>query len=219
MARASDELAATDTGPAGVAALARAAAGGSRRAFDELYRTHVERVHRTLAAMVRSDAEVDDLVQATFVQAYRQLASFRGDAAFATWLHRICINVALTHFRTRSRWRRFRERHAQHQEVVRREGETPHDAVQRQETMDRLQQLLDRLKPDKRLVLVLYEIEGRTLSEIAELVEAPLNTVATRLRTARLEIRRAALKMGYGERAPGPARPWASDGEESGAVR
>src|SRR3989449_2810087 len=70
------------------------AASGDGRAFERLYRTHVARVHSLVRRMVGPD-HADDIAQDVFVRAWNKLATFRGDAAFGTWLHRLAVNVIL----------------------------------------------------------------------------------------------------------------------------
>jgi DNA-directed RNA polymerase specialized sigma24 family protein len=98
------------------------AARGERAAFDELYREHVDRVHRHLVHIVGQDPDVEDLVQATFVQVYKNLAKYRGDSSFTTWLYRITVNVALGHLRKR---RRAESRHAEDEPAGCRARSTP----------------------------------------------------------------------------------------------
>jgi len=160
-------------------------------AFDELYYAYVDRVQRQLYGIVGADADIDDLVQQTFVQVYRNLEGFRGDSSFSTWLHRIAVNVALGHLRKKKRWFNLREAVTNQPEDPSIYEATPLRSAECRETRELLAAVLDKLKPKKRVVFVLYEIEGHTLEEIATIVDSSVNTVAGRLRAARLEIRRA----------------------------
>lgn len=159
-------------------------------AFDEFYYAFVDRVHRQLFTIVGPDAEIEDLIQLVFVQVYRRIGSFRGDASIGTWLHRVTVNVALTHLRKRKRWFRF-EGEDRARLPMPSAPEAPDEAFGRREKLQLLHRVLDRVKPKKRIVFLLYEVEGYTLEEISEIVDAPVNTVAARLRAARLEVRRA----------------------------
>jgi RNA polymerase sigma-70 factor, ECF subfamily len=162
-------------------------------AFEALYYAHVDQVHRKLAAMVGPDPELDDLVQQVFVRAWQHLSEFRGEARLGTWLHRIAVNVALSHLRQRQRTRARMSAHAaESSNDVPRDAEAALDTSQR---VARLHGLLERLKPKKRVVFVLYELEGHTLDEIAGMTQSSINTVAGRLRAARLELRRAAARV------------------------
>ena len=160
-------------------------------AFDELYYSYVDRVQRQLYGIVGNDADIDDLIQQTFVQVYRNLDGFRGDSSFSTWLHRITVNVALGHLRKKKRWFKLREAVTQEPVDTTKSEATPLRSVECTQTRELLSSVLDKLKPKKRIVFVLYEIEGHTLEEIATIVDSSVNTVAGRLRAARLEIRRA----------------------------
>jgi RNA polymerase sigma-70 factor (ECF subfamily) len=174
--------------------LLRRAAAGDERAFHTLYEEWADRVHGKLYQIVGPDADLDDLLQTTFIQVFKELHTFRGDSLFGTWLYRIAVNVALGHLRRKSRWRNLLRRHEVERAVDVVTIKAPdHDYLHR-EGARVLHGVLERLKPDKRIVLVLYEIAGHTLVEIAELLQVPLNTVAGRLRVARIEARREAAK-------------------------
>src|SRR5688500_10783608 len=71
------------------------AAAGDRRAFERLYRAHVNRVFSVCARMVADRARAEELTQDVFVRAWEKLALFRGESAFTTWLHRLAVNVVL----------------------------------------------------------------------------------------------------------------------------
>lgn len=160
-------------------------------AFDEFYYAYVDRVHRHLFTIVGPDGDLDDLVQQTFVQVYKNIKNFRAESSFSTWLHRVTVNVALQHLRKRSRWYRWESPELS---IPLREAsapEQPDEAFGRNEKLRLLHHVLNRLKPKKRIAFVLYEIEGFTLEEISDLVDASVNTVAGRLRAARLEVRKA----------------------------
>src|SRR5579883_3005157 len=70
-------------------ALAQASASGEMRAFEELYRRHRRRVYSVCLRMTRNSADAEDLTQAVFVNLFSKIGSFRGESAFATWLHRM----------------------------------------------------------------------------------------------------------------------------------
>jgi RNA polymerase sigma-70 factor (ECF subfamily) len=72
-----------------------AAAGGDRRAFERLYRRHGQRVFALCLRMTADRSLAEELVQDVFVRVWQKLGTFRGDAAFGTWLHRVAVNVVL----------------------------------------------------------------------------------------------------------------------------
>ncbi|MEO7963540.1 MAG: RNA polymerase sigma factor, partial [Gemmatimonadaceae bacterium] len=79
------------------------AASGDRRAFERLYRTHVNRVFAVCARMVGDRTHAEELTQDVFVRAWSKLDQFRGEAAFGTWLHRLAVNVVLNARKTEGR--------------------------------------------------------------------------------------------------------------------
>src|SRR5216110_905230 len=81
------------------AADAALAASGDARAFERLYRTHLARIHSLCRRMMDAD-QADDLTQDVFVRAWQKLGTFRGEAAFGTWLHRLAVNVVLARRKT-----------------------------------------------------------------------------------------------------------------------
>lgn len=156
---------------------------GDRRAFDDLYRLHVGSAHRLLTRLVGSTADRDDLIQLVFIEAFRSLPGFRGDAAFATWLHRIVVHVAYRHLR--------REKRARFDEVaveLPASAASPETSARRQQELDRALRYLSALKPDKRIAFVLRVVEGMSLEEIGQLVGANAPAVGQRVKHAQREL-------------------------------
>lgn len=170
--------------------------GHAPGAFEELYRAYVNKVVGCLRSMVGPSSDLDDLVQATFVQVFRSIGSYRAEALFTTWLHRVTVNVALMHLRSQRRW----SDHEELDELDMPLEETPESRGERLDDLRVLYGILDRMKPKKRIIFVLYEVEGHTLEEISSLVAAPLNTVAARLRAARIEVRQEVEELRRRER-------------------
>ena len=163
--------------------LVQRAIDGERRAFDELYKLHAPAAYRLLARLVGPIAELDDLLQHAFLEAFRALPKFRGDAAFATWLHRIVVNVAYGHLRRRklAHWDELPD------ELVA-PGITPEQAARRQQELSRALHYLDALKPNKRIAFVLRVVEGMSLDEIGALVGANAAAVGQRVKHAQREL-------------------------------
>ena len=155
-----------------------------REALGEFYRAYRPDVIRTLHRVLgphRDDLE--DAVQEVFIEVFRSIARFRGEARVSTWLYRVCVNVALQRLRKQ---RRLNEVTSEGRPDPRDER-TPQRALESQERISAVYRILDRLAPKKRLVFVMHEIEGFEPREIAGLVGAPVLTVRTRLHYARKE--------------------------------
>lgn len=167
--------------------LVRRAVAGEPAAFRALFDRHKSDVARLVWRMLGAPADLDDVVQEVFVQVYRSLKDFRGQAKFTTWLHRVTVNVVLMHRRSaRSRPVLTEEAPS---DLVSDDGQTlPDEDAERRERMRAFQRLLGRLADKKRVVFVLHELEGMSPAEIAEVVGAPVLTVRTRLFYARREL-------------------------------
>src|ERR1700693_5988979 len=80
----------------------RRAQEGDADAFATLFHAHKARIYSVCLRMTNNTAEAEDLTQDAFLQVFRKIATFRGDSAFSTWLHRIAVNTVLMHFRKKS---------------------------------------------------------------------------------------------------------------------
>ncbi len=164
------------------------ARAGDEAAFRQLYLQHRGQVTRLVTRMVGPGPDVDDLVQDVFLHVYRSLPSFRGEAKFTTWLYRLTVNVTKMYFRRKQSRPRFADVPVPEAPRESRPSEAPDQASERQERLAALYRLLERLSDKKRTVLVLHDFEGLTADRIAQIVDAPVMTVRTRLFYARKEL-------------------------------
>jgi RNA polymerase sigma-70 factor, ECF subfamily len=161
-----------------------------RQVFDE----HARYVIRTLRHFGIKEADVEDVAQEVFVTVHRKLPEFEGRSKLRTWLYAICLRVASDH-RRRAHVVRERVTDSPPIDTGERTGAEPDTHL---ESRAFVQQLLDVLDDDKRAVLVLYEIEGLTMREVAEVVGCPLQTAYSRLHAAR-ELLRTEWERSEGE--------------------
>jgi RNA polymerase sigma-70 factor (ECF subfamily) len=168
-------------GPAGdEPALVSRARDGDSRAFEQLYRRHSDRVYGLCVRLCHGDrAKAEQATQDAFVRAWEKLESFRGEAQFGTWLHRITVNVVLGEHRLLQRWTTF--------EDVEEQGPRPELAV---EPVDHglsrdLERAFARLPKGARTVLWLHDVEGYKHEEIAELTGVAVGTSKAQLHRAR----------------------------------
>jgi len=158
---------------------------GDRAAFEKLYRRHRDRVYGLLWRLAGGDgALAEDLLQEAFVRAWQKLESFRGESRFGTWLHRLSANVALSD-------RRIRLKRVQREtaldEAAERTAMGDRD-VRAGQQMD-LERAIAALPERARTVLVLYDIEGYSHAEIAELTDMAVGSSKAQLHRARKLIR------------------------------
>jgi RNA polymerase sigma-70 factor (ECF subfamily) len=185
--------------------LARAAARGDEAAFARLYERHAGRVAKRLSHLLGPAGGVDDLVQETFVRAMKSLPQFRGDCSFRHWLLRIAMSLARDEQRRarRSIWKLFTEP----EEIEQTLAADVADA-DRYADLVAVHRALAKLSPRLREVVVLFELEGESLAEIAAQFEVPVNTVASRLRRGRERLRGLLHRSGYAdELSPAPMVP------------
>lgn len=128
--------------------------------------------------------DFDDLVQVAAEQALRSLPAFRRESELSTWTYKICYRTALRHRRWSMRWLRRFSLDAPHAEAPA-SGMDAHAELERTERVDRMRAALDRLSQKLRAVVVLRDLEGREIDEIAEIVGAREATVRSRLRDGR----------------------------------
>jgi RNA polymerase sigma-70 factor (ECF subfamily) len=166
--------------------LVERAAGGDRRAFDELYRRHVDLVYRRLSRLIGPDPDREDLVQTIFLDAFHALPSFRGEALFSTWLYRIIVNVAYDHLRRRRR--AAVPLTVEHLDAMVALDLSPEAAAHQRREVARVLRFVERLKPKKRIAFVLRTVEGLSLDEIAAIVGAEAPAVGQRVKHAQREI-------------------------------
>jgi RNA polymerase sigma-70 factor, ECF subfamily len=162
------------------------AAGGDVDAFRQLYERHRSDVARLVYRMLGARADFEDVIQEVFVQVYRSLKDFRGQAKFSTWLHRVTVNVVLMHRRSARSRPVFTD--TLPNEPAGGQDIRPDEDAERRERVRAFGRLLDRLPDKKRIVFVLHELEGLPPSEIARIVGAPVLTVRTRLFYARRDL-------------------------------
>ncbi|HEX7501649.1 MAG TPA: RNA polymerase sigma factor [Polyangia bacterium] len=161
--------------------------------FDAVYEDLVEFAWRTVRRMGVRAADADDVVQDVFVIVHRRLAEFEGRAQLKTWVFKILVHEVRHYWRNHQRkpGDRAGEDVTLLQTLLADRESGPAASLERVEALRILDRLLAGLDEDKREVFVLAEIEQMTAVEIAEIVDANANTVASRLRAARQDFEKA----------------------------
>jgi RNA polymerase sigma-70 factor (ECF subfamily) len=162
--------------------LAAQSAAGDVAAFEQLYERHRRRVYSLCLRMVGDVTEAEDITQEVFLQVFRKIGTFRGEAALTTWLHRLAVNHVLMHWRKRG----IRS------EEMTEEGDV--GGIARPyplSILDRiaLEQAIQKLPPGYRLVFLLHDVEGYEHEEIAAMLGCSVGTSKSQLHKARLKLR------------------------------
>jgi RNA polymerase sigma-70 factor (ECF subfamily) len=157
------------------------AASGDAHAFERLYRRHVNRIHTLVRRMLGEES--DDVTQDVLIRAWQKLGSFRGEAAFGTWLHRLAVNVILNHRASRSR---FRQRFLEEPESG---LDAPARSTQPAVQVD-FEAAVEKLPDGARQIFVLHDVEGYRHEEIAGMLGINPGTSKSQLHYARMALRK-----------------------------
>jgi RNA polymerase sigma-70 factor (ECF subfamily) len=156
------------------------AASGDAQAFERLYRRHVNRVHSLVRRMMGEEAE--EVTQEVLVHAWQKIGTYRGEAAFGTWLHRVAVNLVLGKREGRRRWRaRFAETDAEAMEL-------PGRSTMHLAGLD-FESAIAALPERARQVFVLHDVEGYRHEEIATMLGVAAGTSKSQLHYARMALR------------------------------
>jgi RNA polymerase sigma-70 factor (ECF subfamily) len=174
---------------------------GDSAAFTVLVERHQTRVYNLALRMMGDPDDAADAAQDAFVQAFRNLAGFRGDSAFTTWMHRVTVNACYDILRKRRRQPMLHVVSDDSAGPVHEPG--PPDPDHADEVSGSLdaQEALRRIPDDYRAVLVLADVHDLPFQEIAEILEIPVGTVKSRAHRGRIALAKA---MGL---EPNPREP------------
>lgn len=164
---------------------------GEVAAFDELVRRYRERIYGVVYNMTSNREDASDLTQDTFIKAFQSINRFQGQASFFTWIYRIAVNSTLTHLR-KAKLRTFFsfEKINEDDKTTQLISQlTDKSGVEREvyvkELQERLNEALQKLSTKHRTVVTLFEIDGLSHEEIAEIVGTSVGTVRSRLHYAK----------------------------------
>ncbi|MEX0322860.1 MAG: sigma-70 family RNA polymerase sigma factor [Puniceicoccaceae bacterium] len=167
---------------------------GDVAAFDVLVRKYRERLYGIIYNLTSNREDAADLTQDAFIKAFSSISRFQGKSAFFTWLYRIGVNTALSHLK-RNRFRRFfslehiqeEGSNAQVFETLAAKHKSEKGALL-SELQEKLNEAMQKLSPKHRTVVVLFEIEGLSHQEIADIVGCSVGTVRSRLHYAKQQL-------------------------------
>jgi len=164
---------------------------GDKKAFELLVSKYQRKLMRLVSRLVHDQAEAEDVVQESFIKAYRALANFRGESAFYTWLYRIGVNTAKNHLVTQGR-RAPTSTDADIEEAETfvdadglRDINTPESLLASKQIAETVNAAMLALPEELRSAITLREIEGLSYDEIAEVMLCPIGTVRSRIFRAR----------------------------------
>ena len=172
---------------------------GDLDAFEQIMETYKQKVYNLAYRMTGNAADASDLSQEVFLRVYRSLDNFRGDSSFSTWLYRIATNVCLDELRRRNRKAvvpihcQVTIDHEQYRNIPDL-SYVPELVVQSKELQQEIQEIINSLNPQYRLVIILRDIQGYSYEEIGEITNSSIGTVKSRLSRARKSLKKKIIR-------------------------
>ena len=163
---------------------------GEADAFNELVGRHQDRVYAAVTRFCGNGEDAADVVQRAFINAFRKIAEFKGDAAFSTWIYRIAFNQAISY--RRENRRTSVSIHGKDDDGLIAEpvdDRAPGESMESAETQRKVQQALEQLEEGDRQIIILKDLQGQSYDEIAVILQVPKGTVRSRLHRARMELK------------------------------
>ena len=164
---------------------------GDMDAFEQLVLLYEKKVYTIAYKYMGNHEDASDMAQEALIKAYQSIGSFRGEAAFGTWLGRITANKCLDVLRKRQRVQvtslddEVELEEGSVKKELASEAVTPEEHTVQQETVQYVQDMIGQMREEYRIVLVLRELEGHSYEEIASMLSCSLGTVKSRISRAR----------------------------------
>ncbi len=176
--------------------LVRRVQNGDKHAFDLLVRKYQYRLQKLVSRFIKDSAEQEDVVQESFIRAYRAIGKFRGDSAFYTWLYRIAVNVAKNHLVAAGRQPPLQD--VDIQEMSYRQGaerltefNTPVQMLENDAVVEAVKKAINDLSDELKEAILLREMDGLSYEDIAVVMRCPVGTVRSRIFRAREAIEKS----------------------------
>ncbi len=175
---------------------------GDYTSFEELVRRHERKIYKLAYRMMGNKEDANDILQETFLRAFRKLSSFEGKSKFSTWLYRIAVNLCLMRKRKEKKMKTVSldvPVLTAGGDEIKRElrddwSENPLATLENEEVREILSKAIDLLPEEYRTVLILRGVNGFSNEEVAKMLEISLPAVKSRLHRARLSLRDALSK-------------------------
>ena len=167
---------------------------GDKTAFEKLVFKYQQKVYNYALRMTGDPTQSEDICQEALIKAYCSIASFRGDSSFSTWLYRIVYNTWQDHWRKEGRSSEMKVYFSEDADEIKSDltdaaSRLFYDRLRQEEIQDWIAKLITQLPQEFRTILILRDIQGFSYQEIAEIVDASIGTVKSRLNRARNQLR------------------------------
>jgi RNA polymerase sigma factor (sigma-70 family) len=182
---------------------------GDELAFKSLVANYQDMVYNTALGVVQNAQDAEDVAQEVFIQVYRSIDQFKGDARLSTWIYRITTTKALDHIRSKRRKKRFAfitSLFGPNDELVHEPVDFQHPgvALDRKEQAALLFRMIEQLPDNQKVAFTLHKTEGLSYQEIADVMELSVSAVESLLFRARQNLRKLLEKHFHQDNSKGP---------------
>jgi RNA polymerase sigma-70 factor, ECF subfamily len=169
----------------------RLARQGDAVTFEQIYRTHSRRVYALCLLMIGNPADAEEFTQDALLQLFRKIHTFRGDAVFSTWLHRLTVNIVLMKLRKKTPSDSLDENAEPNKETGKRRPELGGPDLRLNGSIDRvhLQRAGDQVRPGYKQMFILHDVKGYRHEEIAGILGCSVGNCKSQLHKARMRLR------------------------------
>lgn len=163
--------------------------GGEKQLYEILVRRNNQKLYRAIRSYLKDEAEIEDIMQNSYIKAFTKLYQFKLESTFSTWLIRIAINESLARIKEKGKVL-YMDQHSESTrnlilEIPDNEQLNPHAKMIRNESKQILEKAIDQLDPKYRTVYILREVEEMSMKEIAEAMDLTVSNVKVRLYRAK----------------------------------
>jgi len=168
---------------------------GDPVAFEELVIMHQKLIYNLAYRMMGNEEDACDVVQEAFLRAFKSLKKFNMKSSFSTWLYRIASNICIDQLRKNKKFRvypmSYQDNFSENNTKFAVESDDlPEEQAERRETRKRVNQAINKLPEEHRIIVVLRDIQGMSYKEIAEILKLNIGTVKSRINRARLSLKK-----------------------------
>ncbi|MBQ9991797.1 MAG: sigma-70 family RNA polymerase sigma factor [Firmicutes bacterium] len=175
---------------------------GDDEAFSLLIDRYQQKVYNTAFRMMGNYHDASDCAQEVFLRIFRSIRSFRGESSFSTWVYHITVNVCKDELRSRQRHiedsidEMLQTPDGERHKEIASDSPEPSEVYERTEMMERLQELINELEPNYRMILLMREHDEMSYQEIADMLGLSIGTVKSRINRARIALRKKIIADG-----------------------
>ncbi len=175
--------------------------GGDLTAFEDLVLMYQKRIYNLSFRMMGNEEDACDMTQEAFLKAFKSIGKFNSKSAFGTWVYRIAVNTCIDELRKRKKVKLYPIVHNDNlkgdgSRLIVDTGDLPEERIERRETAEQVQRAINNLAKEHKAVIILRDIQGKTYSEVANILKLNIGTVKSRISRARQSLKEELISQG-----------------------